>query len=66
MVLKRDVVLFSLIHFLNISGSIFLLCGFHFNIFSFGTSGPKKEGEGHHGISKGHWQVVLTTSLAGK
>lgn len=45
MVLKGDVVLFSLHHFLNISGSVFLLCGFHFDIFSFRISDPfeKKE-----------------------
>lgn len=57
MVFKGDGVLFSLNHFLNISGSVFLLRGFHFDIFSFRISGPFEK--------KGGPSWNLQRSLAG-
>lgn len=69
-VLERDVVLFTLNHFLNISGSIFLLCVVSTFTFLFSKllahCLEKKKKKRLHGVSKGHWQVVPATSLAWK
>lgn len=53
-------------HFLNILGSIFLPCGFHFHFFLVSELLDHCFKIGHRGISTSHGQVVPATSLAWK